>query len=204
MPKIKIEDLPKNYDAKTAEKKWQKFWLDNHIYEFKVNKDPDGKKSNNKKNVQKIYSIDTPPPTVSGQMHIGHAFSYTQGDFIARYHRMKQEAVFYPFGTDDNGLPTERLVEKLKKVKSIKMQRSEFVELCLKSINELKAEFVRPWRELGISADFENSYSTIDPHCMLTSQKSFIDLYKKGRVFQEESPITWCPLCQTAIAPAKF
>lgn len=204
MPKIKIEDLPKNYDAKTAEKKWQKFWLDNHIYGFKVNKDSDGKKSNNKKNAQKIYSIDTPPPTVSGQMHIGHAFSYTQGDFIARYHRMKQEAVFYPFGTDDNGLPTERLVEKLKKVKSIKMSRTEFVELCLKSINELKTEFVRPWRELGISADFENSYSTIDPHCMLTSQKSFIDIYKKGRVFQEESPITWCPLCQTAIAQAEF
>ncbi|MBI2135893.1 valine--tRNA ligase [Candidatus Woesearchaeota archaeon] len=173
MAKIKIEDLPKQYQNKEKDKK-------------------------------KIYSIDTPPPTVSGQMHIGHAFSYTQGDFIARYHRMKQEAVFYPFGTDDNGLPTERLVEKVKKVKSTKMQRSEFVELCLKSINELKAEFVRPWKELGISADFENSYSTIDPHCMLTSQKSFIDLYKKGRVFQEESPITWCPLCQTAIAQAEF
>ncbi len=197
MQKIKIEDLPKNYDAKTTEKRWQAYWKDNNIYSFNSS-------SKNKKVAQKIYSIDTPPPTVSGQMHIGHAFSYSQGDFIARYHRMKQEAVFYPFGTDDNGLPTERLVEKTKKVKSTKMQRSEFVELCLKTINELKAEFVRPWRELGISADFENSYSTIDPHCILTSQTSFIDLYKKGRVFQEESPITWCPLCQTAIAQAEF
>ena len=202
MAKIRIEDLPKQYDAKTAEKKWQKYWEDNNIYNFSYSQND--KKQNKEKHNKKIYSIDTPPPTVSGQMHIGHAFSYSQGDFIARYHRMKQETVFYPFGTDDNGLPTERLVEKVKKVKSTKMQRSEFVVLCLKTINELKAEFVRPWKELGISADFNNSYSTIDPHCILTSQKSFIDLYKKGRVFQEESPITWCPLCQTAIAQAEF
>src|SRR3989344_4284413 len=98
-------ELPKHYDAKESEQKWQKFWEEQGIYKF----DPESK--------GEIYSIDTPPPTVSGKMHLGHAFSYTQQDIIARYKRLRGYNVFYPFGTDDNGLPTERLVEKLKGVK---------------------------------------------------------------------------------------
>src|SRR3989344_3030884 len=107
-----------NYSFKDAEKKWIDFWEKNKIYSF------DGKSK------KKIYSIDTPPPTVSGKMHMGHAFSYSQQDFIARYHRMKGENVFYPFGTDDNGLPTERLVEKTRNIKAKNMQRHEFIKIC--------------------------------------------------------------------------
>ena len=94
------------------EKKWKEYWEKEKIFAF------------NPKLKKRIYSIDTPPPTVSGNMHIGHAFSYAQQDFIARYRRMSGWNVFYPFGTDDNGLPTERLVEKLKGVKSKQMTRA--------------------------------------------------------------------------------
>ncbi|PIN80389.1 valine--tRNA ligase [Candidatus Woesearchaeota archaeon CG10_big_fil_rev_8_21_14_0_10_32_9] len=184
-------ELPKNYDFKESEQKWIKEWEQKRLYSYK---DKGTKK----------FSIDTPPPTVSGRMHIGHACSYTQGDIIVRYRRMKGESVFYPFGTDDNGLPTERLVESLKNVKSKSMGREEFVELCEKTIKELKPEFIADWKKVGISADFENSYSTIDAHSIKTSQKSFLDLLKKGRVFQEESPVSWCVHCQTAIAQAEF
>ena len=91
-------ETPQNYDSKEAEPRWQKFWEDNNIFRF----NPDSK--------AKIFSIDTPPPTVSGKMHIGHSFSYSQMDFIARYKRMRGYNMFYPFGTDDNGLATERLI----------------------------------------------------------------------------------------------
>src|SRR3989338_2167177 len=113
-----MED-PKNYDSKSSEAKWRAFWEQEKIYAF----DPDSKAD--------VYSIDTPPPTVSGKMHMGHAFSYSQQDFIARYRRMKGHNVFYPFGTDDNGLPTERLIERINKVKSRDMPRQEFINLCL-------------------------------------------------------------------------
>src|SRR3990167_5620981 len=104
---------------KEIEKKWRKYWNEEGIYSF------------DEKTKKKIYSIDTPPPTVSGEMHIGHACSYSQQDFIARYKRMSGFNVFYPFGTDDNGLPTERLVEKKKGVKAKEMQRTEFIKLCM-------------------------------------------------------------------------
>jgi len=106
-------------DFKETEEKIRKFWEKEKIYKF------------DQKSKKKIYSIDTPPPTVSGKMHIGHAFSYSQQDFIARFHRMIGENVFYPFGTDDNGLATERLVEKEKKIHSKSMSRGEFIKLCL-------------------------------------------------------------------------
>ncbi len=182
--------FPEKYNPQEAERKWQKFWEKSKIYKF----DPDSKKE--------IYSIDTPPPTVSGKMHIGHAFSYSQQDFIARFHRMKQENVFYPFGTDDNGLPTERLVEKLKNVKSTKMSRQEFVALCQKTITEIKEDFINDWKFIGMSCDFSTTYSTIDKHCIKTSQKSFLDLFKEKLVYQHEAPSMWCVQCQTAIAQA--
>src|SRR3989338_6932382 len=115
-------ELAKNYDPKEAEPRIQKLWEHEHTYKF----DP--------KSTKPIYSIDTPPPTVSGKMHLGHAFSYTQGDIIARYQRMKGKNVFYPFGTDDNGLATEKLIEKTKGVVSKKMPRQEFIDLCLKTL----------------------------------------------------------------------
>src|SRR3989338_8910271 len=99
-------DLPHKYDAHKIESKWREFWEKEGIYKF----NPDSDKE--------IFSIDTPPPTVSGKMHAGHSFSYSQQDFFARFQRMRGKEVFYPFGTDDNGLATERLIESIKKVRS--------------------------------------------------------------------------------------
>jgi len=179
------------YNAQETEEKIRKFWEKEKIYKF------------NPKSEKPIYSIDTPPPTVSGQMHIGHSFSYSQQDFIARFQRMKNN-VFYPFGTDDNGLPTERLIEKVKKVKSKEMSRADFVKLCTKTVKEITPEFVQDWKNLGISADYEIYYSTIDENSRKISQKSFIDLFKQNKVYKKEFPTLWCPDCQTAIAQAEL
>ena len=180
------------YDYKEAEPRLQKFWETEKIFFFQEKKG------------ETIYSIDTPPPTVSGKMHIGHAFSYAQQDFVARYHRMQGKSVFYPFGTDDNGLPTERLIEKLKNVKSTKMDRSAFVELCNKTLTEIKPAFVGDWKRIGMSCDFSSTYSTIDPHCIQTSQLSFLDLYRKKKVYRHADATMWCVSCQTAIAQAEL
>ncbi|HLC70817.1 MAG TPA: valine--tRNA ligase [Candidatus Nanoarchaeia archaeon] len=185
-------DLSKHYDPKQAESKWQQYWEEHHIFKF----DATSKKP--------IYSIDTPPPTVSGKMHLGHAFSYSQGDFIARYQRMKGNNVFYPFGTDDNGLATERLIEKTKKVTSKKMERDAFIKLCLETLEEIRPAFIQDWKRIGMSCDFSIFYSTINDHCRKISQKSFIDLYKKGRIYQKKAPIIFCPACKTAIAQVEM
>ena len=180
----------KQYNPKEAESKIKKFWEQNKIYKF------DSKKKN-------IYSIDTPPPTVSGAMHIGHAFSFSQQDFIARFRRMKQ-GVFYPWGTDDNGLPTERFVEKINKIKSKSMSRAKFIELCLKTIKKMTPGFIQDYKDLGISADYDIYYSTIDKNAQKVSQKSFIDLFKQGDVYKKQFPTLWCPECQTSIAQAEL
>jgi len=185
-------ELPKRYDPKESEKKWQKYWEKEQIYKF----NPDTKK--------KIFSIDTPPPTVSGRMHIGHAFSYTQMDFIARFHRMFGEEIFYPFGTDDNGLATERLIESINNVKNTEMDRKEFVKLCLETLKKIRPDFVQDWKNLGISADYSIYYSTINDHCQKISQKSFLDLYKINREYRKNAPIIWCPECHMAIAQVEL
>ena len=185
-------DLPERYDPKLVEPKWQQYWKEKNIYKF----DPNSKRP--------IYSIDTPPPTVSGKMHLGHAFSYSQGDFIARYQRMKGKNVFYPFGTDDNGLATERLIEKTKNVVSKKMDRDVFIKLCLETLEEIRPAFVQDWKRIGMSCDFSIFYSTINDHCRRISQRSFIELYKKGRIYQKKAPIIFCPACKTAIAQVEM
>ncbi|MBU2612791.1 MAG: valine--tRNA ligase [Nanoarchaeota archaeon] len=174
------------------EKKWQEFWEKEKIFKTK--------------NIssKEIFSIDTPPPTLSGKIHLGHAFSYSQQDFIARFMRMSRGNIFYPFGTDDNGLPTERLVEKLKNVKSVNMSRTEFIKLCLETLKEERPLFVNDWKRLGISCDFSKIYSTIDPLVQKVSQKSFIDLYNKGHIYKKSYPTIWCPECQTSIAQAEL
>jgi len=188
---VQEADLPTRYEPKAAEAKWQARWEEGGIYRHDPTPDS--------------YTIDTPPPTVSGKMHIGHTFSYAQQDFYARYRRMRSGGmVFFPFGTDDNGLPTERLVERLKNVKGLRMDRKEFRELCFQTIKEIKPDFVSDWKRMGMSCDFGTTYSTIDPHCIATSQRSFLDLHKKGRVYRMETPAAWCVHCQTAIAQAEF
>ena len=181
-----------NYDFKEAEPRILEFWNKEKIFKF------DAKKKG------KIYSIDMPPPTVSGKMHIGHAFSYSQQDFIARFRRMNGENVFYPFGTDDNGLPTERFVEKMNNIKSKDMSRAEFIDWCLKTLKKTTPTFIQDWKDIGVSADYDSSYSTIDKKSQKISQQSFIECYKQGEVYQKEFPSFWCWECQTAIAQAEL
>lgn len=189
---VKSKDFPLRYEAHNAEKKWLKFWKENNIYKF----DEDTKKE--------IYSIDTPPPTMSGKMHIGHAFSFSQQDFIARYQRMKGNEVFYPFGTDDNGLATIKLVQKEKKLNVTHMTREEEIKVCLDYVKENRDEFIQGWKDLGMSCDFDLSYSTIDENSRKISQKSFLDLYKKGLIERRKGPIMWDRKFQTAIAQAEL
>ncbi|MCX6749360.1 MAG: valine--tRNA ligase [Candidatus Pacearchaeota archaeon] len=180
------------YEPADEEPKILNFWEKEKIYKF------------NPKKKGKIYSIDTPPPTVSGDMHVGHAFSYSQQDFIARFQRMLSGGIFYPFGTDDNGLPTERLIEKLNNVKSKEMSRSDFIKLCIKTLKDITPNFVQQWKNMGISADYDIYYSTIDKNSQKMSQKSFLDLYNKKRVYKKNFPTLWCPECQTSIAQAEL
>ncbi len=184
--------MQQNYSPQESEDKWRMYWLKEKVYTF------------NLQSKKKIFSIDTPPPTVSGQMHVGHSFSYSQEDFIVRYKRMVGLEVFFPFGTDDNGLATERLVERLKNVKSKKMERKEFVKLCLLTLEEIRSDFVNDWKKLGISCDYSLFYSTIDSHCQKVSQKSFIELYKKGLEYRKFAPIIFCPECKTVIAQVEM
>ena len=185
-------NLEGNYNFKEAEKRILDYWEKNKIFAF------------DEKSKKPIYSIDTPPPTVSGKMHLGHAFSYSQQDFIARYKRMNGYNLFFPFGTDDNGLATEILIEKLKNVKAEDMKRDEFIKLCLETLNEIRPDFVQDWKNIGFSSDYNLFYSTINDHCRKISQKSFIELYKKGRIYQKEAPTIWCHKCRTAIAQVEL
>jgi len=188
-----FSEIPKKYKPGEEELKILRLWEEQKIFLF-----------NKEDSEKELFSIDTPPPTVSGKMHIGHSFSYAQEDFIARYKRLKGYNVFYPFGTDDNGLPTDKLVEKTKKVQSRKMERSAYRDLCFETIKELKEDFIYDWIRLGISCDYSKSYSTISKEVQKESQKRFIELYKKGFVYEQKAPMSWCPNCQTAVAQAEF
>ena len=183
--------MPK-YDFREREKYWMRFWEEEKIYHFDSSKEGE------------VYSIDTPPPTMSGPMHVGHAFSYTNLDVIARFQRMRGKNVLFPFGTDDNGLATEKLVEKTNKVKMVDLGREEFINLCQTTINKVRPNFIQGWKNIGLSSDFDLIYSTISPQVQRISQLFFIDLYKKGRIYRKKSPTIWCPSCQTAIAQAEL
>jgi len=179
---------------KEIEEKWIKFWEEENIYKFDSS---DTKKP--------IFSFDTPPPTVSGRLHMGHALGDAHQDFFARFRRMQGYNVLNPFGTDNNGLPTLKLVEKEKNVNSRDMKREDFIDLCNKTINEdFIPMFLNDMKNLGISADFDIFYSTIDQESRRISQKSFIDLYNMGREYRIESPALWCPVCQTTISQVEL
>lgn len=185
------KELPKIYDPKLVEKKWQDFWEKEGIYKFDRNSS------------RPIFSIDTPPPYVSADhLHVGHAMSYTQAEIIIRYRRMKGECIFYPMGFDDNGLPTERFVEKKYKIDKNNITRKEFVDLCLKETAEGGKVYESLWRSLGLSIDWSLLYSTISPLSQKVAQRSFLDLYQKKRIYREDSPTFWCTHCQTALAQA--
>ena len=174
------------------EKEMQKLWEEKEVYKFKgVDERP-------------VYSVDTPPPTVSGKLHVGHIFSFTQSEMLVRYHRLKGENVYYPFGFDDNGLPTERLVEREEGIFAKDLPRSEFIEKCTATKDKYIKEFQDLFKRLGISADWDLGYDTINELSRKVSQRSFIDLVKKGKAYRKEMPVLWCPCCQTSIAQAEL
>ncbi len=183
--------LDKKYDFKEKEIKWMDYWQENKIYEFK----PDQRE---------VYSIDTPPPTVNGKIHIGHIFSYSQAEMIARYKRLRGMNVFYPFGFDDNGLPSERLVEKEQGKKAHEIGREEFSKLCYDTTTKYEEEFKKLFRRAGFSADITNAYKTVSPSSTKISQLSFIELAEKGACYHKESPALWCNECLTSIAQAEL
>ena len=187
-----MQEFEKRYDGLAVEKSMQEFWQENEVYKFT----PDASRP--------IYSIDTPPPTVNGKLHIGHIFSYTQAEMIARYRRMRGFNVFYPFGFDDNGLPSERLVEQESGVKAKDLPRSEFCEKCVATTQKYEAEFKALWQSMGFSCDWNLQYSTVSQEVQALSQKSFIELAKAGRAYIKESPVLWCTECQTSIAQAEL
>lgn len=156
------------YDWQESEKKWQNFWEEKQVYAFDGN---DTKRP--------VYSIDTPPPTVSGKLHIGHIFSYTQAECMARYKRMTGYNVFYPMGYDDNGIPTEILVEKELKINIKDTPRKDFVAKCLE-VNQKYRDIYKDLRQtLGMSVDWNRTYATILPEVQALSQKHFVELLQK-------------------------
>ncbi len=184
-------ELPKRYNPQESEAKWQKFWQDNKTFTYEENSD------------KETYSIDTPPPYASaGHLHVGHGMHYSQFEFVARFQRMKGKNVFFPMGYDDNGLPTERFVEKKHKVNKSKISRKDFIKLCLEETEKTGKTYRDLFTKLGYSIDWSLLYHTIGDKARRVAQKSFLTLHNKGRIERVDQPTTWCTVCQTTIAQA--
>ena len=190
---IVMKPLPKQYDHKEREKFWQGQWAAGTIYHFKDDLPR-----------AQTFVIDTPPPTVSGVLHMGHIFSYTQADFVARYQRMTGKDVFYPMGFDDNGLPTERLVEKTRNVRGSSMPRADFVALCREVVKDAENAFRTLFKSAALSVDWRQEYQTISDDVRQLSQASFVDLLKKNDAYRDFRPTYWDWVDQTAIAQAEI
>ncbi|MCI0393344.1 MAG: valine--tRNA ligase [Chloroflexi bacterium] len=184
--------LAKRYNPQTAEPQLQAHWQAAGTYHFAAG---DGAPR---------YVIDTPPPTVSGHLHLGHVYSYSHTDFMARFWRMNGRNVLYPMGYDDNGLPTERLVERWLNVRATEIGRQAFIEKCLQVSDEAEKEYQALWQRLGLSIDWRYTYRTIDDQARRLSQLSFLDLYHQGLAYRQQAPTIWCPECRTAIAQAEL
>ena len=183
--------LDKKYLPIEKEAKWLNYWRENETYKFI----PDSRE---------IYSIDTPPPTVSGKIHIGHIFSYSQTEMLARYKRLRGYNIFYPFGFDDNGLPSERLVEKEQGKRASEIGREEFSKLCYETTDKYEEEFKELFSKMGVSTDWGITYKTVSASTIKISQYSFLDLVAKGGCYHKESPALWCNECRTTIAQAEL
>jgi valyl-tRNA synthetase len=190
MSQMNESHLAKRYDPKEAEPRLSARWQEAGVYHFSPSEEG------------RVYSIDTPPPTVSGYLHLGHVYSYSHPDFIARFWRMNGWNVFYPMGYDDNGLPTERLVEKRLGITAPQVGRAAFIEKCLQISDQARLEYQELWQRLGLSIDWRYTYRTIDDLARRTSQLSFIDLHRRGLVYRRKAPAIWCTECRTSLAQA--
>ena len=206
----KIPDKP-TIDG--LEDRWSQNWETDGVYRF-----------NRTATRDQVYSIDTPPPTASGSLHVGHVFSYTHTDTIARFQRMRGLEVFYPMGWDDNGLPTERRVQNYFGVRcdpslpydpdftppaepgkqQIAISRRNFIELCEHLTVEDEKVFESVWRRLGLSVDWSHSYQTIDSNSRATSQRAFLRNLARGEAYQSEAPTLWDVTFRTAVAQAEL
>jgi len=185
--------MPKRYNAAETEARLAAVWQDEGIHHF-----------DEQDAVRPVYSIDTPPPTVSGHLHLGHVYSYSHPDFMARYFRMRGFNVFYPMGFDDNGLPTERLVEKRHGIRVSGVGREAFIQKCLEVSEDAEQDYRRLWQRLGLSIDWRHTYRTIDERSRRISQLSFLRFAREGTAYQKSAPAIWCPECRTSIAQAEL
>jgi valyl-tRNA synthetase len=217
---VRAATTPDKVGVEGLEAKWGPSWDSSATYSF----DKSAAKAN-------IYSIDTPPPTVSGSLHVGHVFSYTHTDLIARYQRMLGKEVYYPMGWDDNGLPTERRVQNFygvrcdptlayqkdfvppfeggdgkssKAADQIPISRRNFIELCEKLTLEDEKHFEALWRQLGLSIDWSQTYQTISPDAQAVSQKAFLNNLSRGEAYQAMAPTLWDVTFRTAVAQAEL
>ncbi len=206
-------NVPEKPALEGLEAKWKQRWEEQALYRF-----------DRTASREAVYAIDTPPPTVSGSLHVGHVFSYTHTDVIARFQRMQGRAVFYPMGWDDNGLPTERRVQNYYGVRcdpslpydpsftppasppksALSISRPNFIELCARLTAEDEQAFERLWRHLGLSVDWSLTYATIGRHAQRVSQLAFLRLLAKGRAYQLEAPTLWDIDFRTAVAQAEL
>ncbi len=214
MSNTRAPRIPEKPSLDGIEVKWLATWNDQGIYNFDRTKTRD-----------QVFSIDTPPPTVSGSLHVGHVFSYTHTDCIARYKRMRGFEVFYPMGWDDNGLPTERRVQNYFGVrcdpslpynpdytpptqpdpkKQEPISRRNFIELCEKLTVEDEVVFEDLWRRMGLSIDWNQTYQTIDRNAQRTSQLAFLRNLARGEAYQSEAPTLWDVTFRTAVAQAEL
>src|SRR4051794_9924947 len=206
--------VPEKPALEGLEAKWGERWKADDTYAF----DRTQPREN-------VYAIDTPPPTVSGSLHVGHVFSYTHPDTIARFQRMRGKSVFYPMGWDDNGLPTERRVQNYYGVRcdpsivydadftppdkpdpkrQVPISRPNFIELCERLVKEDEKLFESLWRTLGLSVDWKQTYTTVGPRSQAVSQKAFLRNYARGEAYLQESPTLWDVTFQTAVAQAEL
>ncbi|MEQ6142860.1 valine--tRNA ligase [Bifidobacterium breve] len=215
-----LTPLPDKVGVDGLEDKWRAVWDEDGTYKFRNTRDR-----------KAVYSIDTPPPTVSGSLHVGHVFSYTHTDVIARYKRMRGYDVFYPMGWDDNGLPTERRVQnyygvrvdtslkydpdfkppfegtegkKIQAKDQVPCSRQNFIELCERLIGQDEQKFEAIWRKLGLSIDWTQTYHTIGEHPRRVAQKAFLRNLARGEAYQQEAPGLWDVTFQTAVAQAEL
>jgi valyl-tRNA synthetase len=211
---------PDKVGVEGLEQKWGPNWESSRTYSF----DKSVPKS-------QIFSIDTPPPTVSGSLHVGHVFSYTHTDLVARYQRMIGKEVYYPMGWDDNGLPTERRVQNFygvrcdpslayvadfkppfeggdgkssKAADQVPISRRNFIELCERLTLEDEKQFEALWRQLGLSIDWSQTYQTISPDAQAVSQKAFLNNLSRGEAYQAMAPTLWDVTFRTAVAQAEL